>query len=113
MERRGCSFGFLQFQPTLGIFAVKSGFSGGGGRKPLKLPREHAFRKAIEGKDYASYANVPDLIGVIVSKGLATLHELDTVYGYEDALNLYEIIKVQNYNDWIAMEASKNGRKRN
>jgi len=56
---------------------------------------------------------VPDLIGVIVSKGLATLHELDTVYGYEDALNLYEIIKVQNYNDWIAMEASKNGRKRN
>jgi len=29
---------------------------------------------------------------------LATLHELDTVYGIEDAYNLLEIIQVDDYN---------------
>lgn len=46
------------------------------------------------------------LIGVIVARRLATLHELDTVYSYEDALNLAEIIMVQNYNEWVAAESS-------
>jgi hypothetical protein len=30
---------------------------------------------------------------------LATLHELDTVYGIEDAYNLLEIIAVDNANE--------------
>jgi len=30
---------------------------------------------------------------------MATLHELDTVYGVEDAYNLLEIIKVDDYNN--------------
>lgn len=38
---------------------------------------------------------------------MATMHELDTVYSYEDALNMAEIVQVQNYNKWVAMEASK------
>ena len=46
------------------------------------------------------------LIGVIVVRRLATLHELETVYSYEDALNMAEIIAVQNYNEWVAMEAA-------
>jgi hypothetical protein len=50
---------------------------------------------------------VSGLIGVIVARRLATLHELETVYSYEDALNMAEVITVQNYNEWVAMEAAK------
>lgn len=46
---------------------------------------------------------------MIVSRGVATLHELDTVYSLQDALNLLEVITVQNYNEWSAMEAAKRG----
>ncbi len=61
----------------------------------------------MSGKGYADYANVSGLVGVILTRRLATLHELDTVYSYEDALNLAEIITVRNYNEWAAMEAAK------
>ena len=43
--------------------------------------------------------NVSPLIGVIVRKRYATLHELETIYGGEDAYNLHEIIAVNNYNE--------------
>jgi hypothetical protein len=46
-------------------------------------------------------------VGVIVARRLASLHELETVYSYEDALNLAEIIAVQNYNEWAALEAAR------
>lgn len=45
------------------------------------------------------YLNLPTHIGVIVSRKLATLHELDTVYGTEDAYNLLEIVLVDNANE--------------
>ncbi|MDR2077039.1 MAG: hypothetical protein LBP61_08965 [Desulfovibrio sp.] len=41
---------------------------------------------------------------MIVARRLASLHELETVYSYEDALNMAEIITVQNYNEWVATE---------
>lgn len=47
---------------------------------------------------------------MIVARRLATLHELETVYSYEDALNMAEVLTVQNYNEWAAMEAAKNGK---
>lgn len=47
------------------------------------------------------------LVGVIVARRMATLHELQKVYSYEDALNMAEVITVQNYNEWAAMEAAK------
>lgn len=43
--------------------------------------------------------NVPIYLGVIISRRLATLHELDTIYGIEDAYNLLEIISVDNANE--------------
>lgn len=49
-------------------------------------------------------------MGVIVSRGLASLLELQTAYSYEDALNLAEAITVQHYNEWAAAEAA--GRRR-
>lgn len=42
---------------------------------------------------------------------MATKRELETYYSYSDALDMIEIITVQNYNEWIAMEAAKKDRK--
>jgi len=47
------------------------------------------------------------MIGVIVSRRLATLHELQTVYSIDDAVDLYEIAAVNNYNEWRASEEAK------
>lgn len=33
-----------------------------------------------------------------MSSGLATLHELQTVYGVEDVYNLLEIVNINNHN---------------
>ncbi|MES2348872.1 MAG: transcription elongation factor GreA [Pseudomonadota bacterium] len=41
---------------------------------------------------------MPAAIGTIVSKRLATLHELDTVYGTQDVYDMLEIIAVDNHN---------------
>lgn len=63
----------------------------------------------MKGTGYADYANVSGIVGVLVGRQIATLHELDTVYSFQDALNLLEVITVQNYNEWAAMEAAKRG----
>lgn len=43
-------------------------------------------------------------MGVVVSKKLATLHELQTVYSLDDLYDLYEIVVVNNYNEWVVTE---------
>lgn len=40
----------------------------------------------------------------MISRRLATLHELDTVYGTEDVYNLLEIILVNNANEQALSE---------
>lgn len=47
----------------------------------------------------AEYPNVSGLIGTIITHKLATLYELQTIYSYEDALDMYEVICVNNYNE--------------
>jgi hypothetical protein len=42
---------------------------------------------------------VPKPIGTVISKRLATLHELQTVLGSEDLYNLLEIIVVDIHNE--------------
>lgn len=49
----------------------------------------------------ASYVNVPQTIATVVSCRLATLHELDTVYGIEDLYCLLEINTVDNHNQMV------------
>lgn len=44
------------------------------------------------------YPNVSRMIGLIVSSGKATLHELDTVYSIEDAYDLLEISIIDSQN---------------
>lgn len=43
----------------------------------------------------------------MLSKHLATLHELETIYSYEDLLNLYEIVTINAINEEIAIEEVK------
>ena len=47
------------------------------------------------------------MIAYVVSSGLATLHEIDTVYSLEDVYKLYEIVKVRDYNQWKAHDVAK------
>ena len=51
--------------------------------------------------------NVSPLIATIVNSKLATLRELDMIYSLEDALDLCEIIAVNNYNEFKASEIKK------
>lgn len=80
-----------------------NGFSAG--RKAIDI---HKLSIVASGPrpELLDYPNIPRLIGVIVSNGRATLHELDTVYGWEDAYDLLEIIVVDNNNR--ALLAPKN-----
>ena len=52
------------------------------------------------------------MTGIVVSQKLATLCELQSVYSYEDLLDFYEIVVVNNINEYRAMEEAKrnNGR---
>lgn len=64
------------------------------------------------GSDVAglvNYENVPSTIATIVSSRLATLSELDTVYGTEDLWRLLEINTVDNYNQMVINRAQENG----
>jgi hypothetical protein len=44
------------------------------------------------------------MTGVIISQKLATLRELEEYYSYEDALNMIEVISVNNANEYLAYE---------
>jgi hypothetical protein len=55
---------------------------------------------------------VDQLIGSIVASKLATLHELNTVYTLEDAYDLFEVVAVTRYNEWLTIqEANKKVRR--
>lgn len=42
--------------------------------------------------------NVPNLVGLVISAKLATLHEMQTVYGIEDLHDLAEIMAIDGHN---------------
>jgi len=44
---------------------------------------------------------VPQVIGTVISRRLATLHELETVYGSQDLYDLMDIITVDDYNQGV------------
>lgn len=46
-----------------------------------------------------NYANVPRVIGTLLSARVATLAELQTIYSLEDAYNLLEIVNVDSHNE--------------
>jgi hypothetical protein len=42
----------------------------------------------------------------LIAAKMATLRELQEYYSYEDGLDMLEVLTVQNYNEWVAMEKS-------
>lgn len=52
------------------------------------------------------YLNIPRVIGALVSSRVATLRELQTVYGVEDAYNLLELVTVDGVNQYRLSKAS-------
>lgn len=56
----------------------------------------------VSGRRYIDYINVSALSGVVISRRYASLYELQEVYGTEDMYNLYEIIAVNNHNEYLA-----------
>lgn len=55
----------------------------------------------------ADYPNVSGVIGALISEKYATLYELQTVYSLEDAYNMADVIKVNNYNAWAQSKESE------
>lgn len=47
------------------------------------------------------------MIGAVVDSKLATLHELESVYGLEDLCNLYEIIIIRVANEQTINEEAQ------
>lgn len=45
------------------------------------------------------YPNLSPQIGAVVGHKLATLYELQTIYGSEDLFDLYEVILVRLHNE--------------
>jgi hypothetical protein len=41
------------------------------------------------------------VIGTLLSKRMATLHELSTVYGLRDVYDMLEVIQIDAYNDQL------------
>lgn len=56
------------------------------------------------------YPNVSRLIGAVISTRLASLHELDTIYGVEDCFDLLEVARVDALNQKIIDKAATNQR---
>lgn len=52
------------------------------------------------------------MMAVIITKRFATLYELQTVYSYEDALNMYEVAFINSVNEERAIKAGERKRGR-
>ena len=83
----------------------------GGPRAPYKFFRvRHRIDLDLGDHDeagYVDYENIPRLIGIVVSSGLATLRELRTVYSLEDLYNLLEVYLVNAHNQRVARKPRK------
>ena len=51
-----------------------------------------------------SYPNLSPQIGAVISHELASLYELQTIYGAEDLFDLYEVILVKLHNENIIFD---------
>ena len=52
-------------------------------------------------------SNVSGLMASVIAHQYATLIELQTIYSYEDVLNMSEVLTVRAYNEWLTMEERK------
>ena len=55
-----------------------------------------------------NYQATSQALGTVISSGLATLHELDTVYGVEDLWILLEVHAVDRHNAYLMSQNNGN-----
>ena len=55
----------------------------------------------------APYSNTPGIIATLVSARLATLHELQTIYGPYDAYRMLEIHQIDQINSARLQQAAQ------
>jgi len=68
------------------------------GRRPLNLRPFSQADRHKHADDVAETVNIHPYFSLLITNGLATLHELKTVYDMKDVYDLLEIIQVNNYN---------------
>jgi hypothetical protein len=51
------------------------------------------------------YPTVSGIVGVVISKGMATLFDLQEKYSWEDMYDMYECILVNNYNESLLYDS--------
>ena len=49
-------------------------------------------------------------MALVISEGLASLHELQTVYSYRDLMLMSEVAMVNSYNEWCAYNSDDRSR---
>ena len=54
-----------------------------------------------------SYPNLSPQIGSVIGNKLATLYEIQTIYGSEDLFDLYEVILVKLHNENVIYDRKK------
>jgi hypothetical protein len=74
------------------------------GRRPLDVD----LGDAGDEVELVEYRNVPQVIGAVLSRGLATLRDLDEHYSVEDCYDLLEVATVDAHNRRLLMP-KKNG----
>ena len=58
----------------------------------------------------ASPQNVNPRMALVMSEGLASLKELQTVYSYRDLMLMSEVCMVNSYNEWCAYNSEDRSR---
>lgn len=49
-------------------------------------------------------------MALVMSEGLATLKELQTVYSYRDLMMMSEVCMVNSYNEWCSYKSAEESR---
>ena len=58
----------------------------------------------------ASTENISPRMALVMSEGLATLRELQTVYSYRDLMMMSEVCMVNSYNEWCSYKSAEESR---
>ena len=54
--------------------------------------------------------NINPRMALVMSEGLATLQELQTVYSYRDLMQMSEVAMVNAYNEWCSYKSAEESR---
>ena len=61
-------------------------------------------------RNTARTENINPRMALVMSEGLATLKELQTVYSYRDLMVMSEVAMVNAYNEWCAYKSAEESR---